>query len=648
MKSHHRQFGVYPTPPVVVDAMLEMTLGHMLQATTPERLCQEPLRILEPACGDGIFLVRAYRHLLDWHRTWYITQGSPCGVLETDANGRWHLTPAECQRILQASIYGIDIDPAAVVTTQQGLWQVLCQEAALYRHGQNALWDDTMSPLNLHSHIKVGNTIVGSAFQETENPYNPRKDNQQRTKNNRYHCPESHPPLPSTPFHWHSEFPEVAQAGGFDLVIGNPPYVDSECMQAYQPALRAYCQRYYQTAAGNWDIFCVFVERTIALCKPGGLTSLIVPNKLLSASYAAATRQVLLQQCRILALQDYSRVPVFPVAVYPIVYVAERLSGKSSQTSTQEPARIQYKQMQTTEKGTIVCANQSAIDHRDLLCPQHPWILTRATKSSTGTSQELSLATIRRFQTTLPTLAEVAEVSGAATVAEAYRMQPYIQNMSGRSLGEGLDVHSTPDCPVDLLPALLPADMLPIVNSGTIDRYRHLWGRKPMRYLGSSYLYPIIAAHHLTPRRQHQATQPKLILAGLSNVLECAIDYRGRLLAGKSTVLVYAAQNLFYLLALLNSRLLSTYYRQVFGGDCLQGGYLRIGLTQVKSLPIVPYDPGDPVHNQLASKAQQLWYRWQHPQTPTCQPLSVAQMEQAIDRSVCQLYNVNDAPYRRA
>jgi len=89
------------------------------------------------------------------------------------------------------------------------------------------------------------------------------------------------------PFNWQEGFNTIMKSGGFDAVIGNPPYIDSEWMTTWLPNDRVYLSEHYQSAKGNWDIFCVFVDKALQLCKTGGLSSMIVPNKLGSANYAA-------------------------------------------------------------------------------------------------------------------------------------------------------------------------------------------------------------------------------------------------------------------------------------------------------------------------------------------------------------------------
>lgn len=168
----------------------------------------------------------------------------------------------------------------------------------------------------------------------------------------------------------------------------------------------------------------------------------------------------------------------------------------------------------------------------------------------------------------LPILGSVAPVFGAATVTEAYEFAELISNCSEGSSVDGC---------------------LKVINSGTVDRYVSLWGFKKMRYLGSSYLRPVVtreASRRLPARRRLQAESPKIVVAGMTKELECVGDFIGDTLAGKSTTVVTSSIDLKYLLAVLNSKLINYWYAETYGGDRLQGGYIRVGPPQLRTIPI--------------------------------------------------------------
>lgn len=165
-------------------------------------------------------------------------------------------------------------------------------------------------------------------------------------------------------------------------------------------------------------------------------------------------------------------------------------------------------------------------------------------------------------------LGELADVWGAATVGEAYALADLIAEGDAG---------------------------LRLVNSGTIDRCAHLWGRAPLRYLGRSYLRPVITAPERLPaRRLQQARTPKLIVASMTRTLEAMIDRDGEFLAGKSTTICWWPHDLRVLAAILHSRAVDDYYQYIHGGDRLARGYLRIGPPQLRALPVPDPDGWDP------------------------------------------------------
>ncbi|MBF2086778.1 DNA methyltransferase [Thermoleptolyngbya sp. C42_A2020_037] len=566
--------GIYYTPEPLVNYCVSQTLGRLLSAPTQKRLGVP--RILDPAAGGGAFLLATYEALLRWVAGWSAnsagvdgatvppcTQRSPIAPIDSPVD--WHTR----QQVLLDCIYGVDVDETAIALTR----------------------------LSLHLKLLEGQPPPGFVLPDlTQNLV----------------CADALLGLD-----WTTAFPSAAQAGGFDGVLGNPPYIDAAQMSLETPDWRRVCTEHYGCARGNWDLFCIFIERSLELCRPGGMTSLVVPNKLRSAGYAAAARSLLTENTQLVALRDYAQVAVFQAAVYPLVYVARRQAeGQSSPdvlSQQQAKARlpVPYEVMETlTTVG------------------RWRWLYTKGAEWWLGDSQQGGSLMARLQQ--LPMLGQVASVRGAATVAEAYDLQRWICN------------HPTP----------APGD-LRLVNSGTIDPYRLWWGDRPLRYLGDRYLHPILPAQHLcqlSPQRQQQATQPKLIVAGMTRRLECALDESGGVLAGKSTSIIQApnssshlgncADLLWLLLAILNSSLIHWFFVQRHGGNALQGGYLRVGPPQLRQIPIALGEQGDrptPCHTlvDLAKQRQQCG---------ASQDLrAIAQLDAQIDTTVYALYNLSAA-----
>ena len=121
---------------------------------------------------------------------------------------------------------------------------------------------------------------------------------------------------------------------GFDIVIGNPPYIDSETMTNVMPKLREQYSQIFTCAKGNWDMFVVFVEMGISLCRSGGIYSFILPNKLIAAKYTSKLREKIVIN-DIIEIRDYSRLPVFiNAAVYPCTIVGHKTLSKNGNNSS--------------------------------------------------------------------------------------------------------------------------------------------------------------------------------------------------------------------------------------------------------------------------------------------------------------------------
>ncbi len=163
--------GVYYTPTYIVDYIVRQTVGKLLKGKKPgPRGAVSKLRILDPACGSGSFLMGAYQFLLDWHLEQYIKNnpekhatGKNPRLYHTD-KGEWRLTTDERKRILLNNIYGVDIDSQAVEVTKLSLLlKVLEGEDEQSMGKQMALFQERVLP-DLSANIKCGNSLVGTDF----------------------------------------------------------------------------------------------------------------------------------------------------------------------------------------------------------------------------------------------------------------------------------------------------------------------------------------------------------------------------------------------------------------------------------------------------------------------------------------------------
>jgi hypothetical protein len=288
--------GVYYTPKYIVDYIVSNTVGKLLEGKTPDAASQ--IKIVDPACGSGSFLLGAFQYLLDWHAAWYTShdpekwaRGKAPALVAADGGG-WKLTTAEKKRILVNNLHGVDIDAQAVEVTKLSLLLKVLEEES----GQMSLGLERALP-DLGRNIQCGNSLIGWDYFEGQLEL----DEAEREQVN--------------PFDWQSAFPQVFARGGFDAVIGNPPYVRQESLGSQ----KGYFESAYETYHGVADLYTYFIERGIKVLRPSGMFGYIVANKWLRANYGNPLRRWLKTQ-HIEEIIDFGDLPVFEQATtYPCI-----------------------------------------------------------------------------------------------------------------------------------------------------------------------------------------------------------------------------------------------------------------------------------------------------------------------------------------
>lgn len=263
--------GVYYTPQFIVDYIVENTVGTLLKGKTPNKVSE--IKILDPACGSGSFLLGAYNYLLKWHLNYYSGQDKKrlSDKLYKGRDDEYHLTIQEKKRILLNNIYGVDIDPQAVEVTKLSLLlKVLEGENKDALESQQKLFQERALP-DLENNIKCGNSLIGPDIYELE------LNSEDIGRIN--------------PFDWDSEFPGI---DGFDAVIGNPPYIRIQAMKAWAPVeVEQYKKKYVSASKGNYDIYVVFVEKGLELLNDNGVLGFILPHKFFNATYGQPLRTLI-------------------------------------------------------------------------------------------------------------------------------------------------------------------------------------------------------------------------------------------------------------------------------------------------------------------------------------------------------------------
>lgn len=348
------------------------------------------------------------------------------------------------------------------------------------------------------------------------------------------------------PFHWPLEFPEVfaGSTTGFSALVGNPPYINA--VELYNDVLaeplKKYYTKQYATARGSYDIYVLFLERATCLSAESSAIGLLVPNKLLSAEYAETLRGSLIRHCRVHTLIDFSKARAFAAGVYPIACLVTKPRANHPAVIVLDGGR------------TISQVSQASLRN----APKLLWgyVLT-------DYIDLLSAA----LDHCVP-LGQIAEVTGAATVAEAYEISDIVNSAGAGTVPQG---HRR------------------FIVSGNIRPFRSTWNDSPVQYLKQRYDKPTVPLRGLPARRRSQAQSPKIILSGMSRRPTAFFDEDGQYCAGKSTVLVLEPRegiSLDVITHILNSALAALIYRALYGGLALAGGYLRFGPPQLAAFPI--------------------------------------------------------------
>ena len=284
--------GVYYTPKYIVDYIVKNTVGEKIKNKTPDQISK--LKILDPACGCGSFLLGAYQMLMNYHLEYYTKDKNIKKSLKENKiyqikENEYRLTIEEKHRILLNNIFGVDIDSQAVEVTKLSLLLKLMEGESQESAGMLFKFSDIKMLPDLSENIKCGNSLIGSDFYETSQMSLFQDEETTRRIN---------------VFDWPQEFPAIFKSGGFDIVIGNPPYLN---ISLIEKDIYVYLEKNYsEIHSGYNDIMYYFIYKGIKLLKEKGIFGYITSNYYQGNSYAVPIRNFLKKHIiKILNFKDY-------------------------------------------------------------------------------------------------------------------------------------------------------------------------------------------------------------------------------------------------------------------------------------------------------------------------------------------------------
>ncbi len=507
------------------------------------------LKTIDPACGSGAF---------------------PLGMLQTLTKVHLRLEsgsdPYEVKlSILQNNIFGSDIEPMAAEISRLRAWLSLIIEAkskkvirplpnlefnfsvadTLVRLPSPELFtdftvEDQLDELRLkyftESDPKGKESIRARYEQLVLTEQNDSRSNLLRTFN------------PFNPDQVAGFFDADIMFGvrdGFDIVLGNPPYVDSETMAKQLGQVRAYVAKNYLTAKGNWDLFVPFSERAVELTKVNGITTFIIKNSLMGAPYAEELRKFLAVN-QIIELREYGGIKVFESAsVDTCVFRVRKANGFGA-----------VSELNTMQDNEIILRSSMVPVERLAASPNWvPFFLPE---------DHLEILELLQLNKNLKQAGYEASV--ASTVSEAYKISDFLFNRQEDS-----------------------DDTVRFINTGTIDPFKSYWGIREAKYLANKYLHPRAKLSDLASmnkNRAEQAVLPKIIVIGMGNV-EAFLDCNGEYMPGKSTSILFCKDDpdkkkLKLAAAFVNSKVARFWFKANF----LSAGMGGLSPANLLSLPI--------------------------------------------------------------
>lgn len=264
------------------------------------------IKILDPACGSGAFLITAFEFLLK--------QTNEIDKKLLDLTGEQDLFSDTTRYILENNIFGVDLNKESVEITKLSLWL------------KSANKNKTLT--TLENNIKCGNSLI--------------KDKEF---------------VKDLAFDWEKEFPEVFKNGGFDIIIGNPPYVRQESIKEIKP----YLEQNYRVYTGVSDLYCYFYELGYNLLKDNGYLGFITSNKWFRAKYGEKLREFLLSNTEFYNIVDYNGTKVFEGATVDsniLIFKKNRVKNSIFSLQIADTIPIEYEQ-EKLSKESFIFINQN-------------------------------------------------------------------------------------------------------------------------------------------------------------------------------------------------------------------------------------------------------------------------------------------------
>jgi len=537
------------------------------------------IRIVDPACGSGAFLIQALNRLVEEYR-WLVAE-------EERITGERRLFDQDSiiRSILSHNIYGVDINQESVEITKL------------------ALWLHTAAPgkplCSLDNNIRCGNSLVGRDFAAFyDRRHETLFDSADANERERINA-----------FDWNAAFPDVFSHGGFDCVIGNPPYIKLQHFRRAQEDTASYLAEakntdgtplYASTQSGNFDMYLPFIEKGVRLLKPEGHMGYIAPNVWMVNEYGRPLRQLVRQNRSLDRWLDFKSYQIFDEAITYTSLQFFRGSPSKSLTCAFAPdgnaAAVQWENAdqipyeELPEEGAWNLAPKAEMD-----------LISKLGKSFEPLgSANWTKQIFQGFKTSGDDL-YIAEKFGTSEYQFAYQKSETLIHKIEESVmhpviaGAESKRYEKPSTKnYILVPYINNEESVKTIDEATmVGSYPKLWSylqarkaefeaRESGRMVGNPQWWSFIY-----PKNLRQMKEPKLLIAGTAPGLKVAIDSTGEsaFMGGRVYgILPGNLEDMEFLAGILNSKIADFVFKRIARPKA--GGFYDIETQFLAPLPI--------------------------------------------------------------
>ena len=503
-QSRRKKDGIFYTPDYIVRYIVDNSLGAYLREEE-ERLKDEfklkdditdknyekrerqaygkyqdflqSVKVVDPACGSGAFLVYVFDYLMAENKR-----------VENILGSTLFSSDDYVKSILQNNIYGVDLNEESVEITKLSLWLKSAQKGKKLT--------------TLDGNIKSGNSLI-----EDSNIAGDKA------------------------FDWHNQFPEVFKNGGFDIVVGNPPYVS---IRGQDADTRKYLKEHYEHSKGA-DLYVAFIEKSLRILKPNTYMSLICPNKFFGANYGKSIRRHLHANTNIFEIWDLKDDKVFADAMISTIVLNIKKDGKQGATTV------------------IVGDTKKILDS-----------IYDATEKIQIEQDFDSTAIINKLDSN-PRLKSVAEVRTGVMGFEYWKMKDIIHRDKS-------------------------SNSVPLYTNGNLRRYSDSWDSTTIDLYKEKYSAPYIELNRNYISENTVSLferKPKIIVRGVAQEVSAIIDREGSgMLVAVHSVTPNDDKKIGYILAVINSNLINWYHLKTFYSVRIPQGSLKYPTSFFDMIPI--------------------------------------------------------------